>query len=240
MNKFDEVFFSSYVTNETKLITVLHKHIIVIVDKIIINYFFGVIIPSFLYYYSDTIKSYIPFFIFEIFLIWMFIRGLYTIFDWYNDVWIITEDWVIDLDWKMFNSNSVTVKYAWIEGLEFIEKWFLDALLWKWDIVIHKVGGWNKFILENASNAFENIGIIDKKLKEIKKKHTVEKIEPVEQNFETILKALSWVVEWYLENSWYKKNTTEDKKAFIKEIKKKWWAIDLTVQKDNKKEEKHH
>lgn len=228
MNKFDEIFFSNYVTNWTKIITVLHKHIIIVVDKLIINYFFWVIIPSFLYYYSDTIKSYIPFFIFEIFLIWMFIRGLYTIFDWYNDVWIMTEDGVIDLDWRMFTSDSVAVKYAWIEGLEFIEKWFLDSLLWKWDIVIHKVGWWNKFILENAANAFENIGIIDKKLKEMKKKYTLEKTQPVEQNFETILKALSWVVEWYLENSWYKKDTSEEKQAFIKEIKKKWWAIDLT------------
>lgn len=242
MNKFDELFFSWYVTHGTKLVTIVHKHIIVIIDKIIINYFFWVIVPSFLYYYSDTIKSYIPFFVLEIFLLGMFIKWLYDIFDWYNDAWIVTEDWVIDLDWKLFNSNSVAVKYAGIEWLEFIEKGMIDAALWKWDIVIHKVWGGNKFILENAANAMWNIEMIDKRLKETKKKtqsHTKEEVKEPE-NFETVLKALSAVVEWYLHNSWYKKDDSEEKKALIKEIKKMWWAIDLTAKKEEKKEEDSH
>ena len=239
MNKFDQLFFSNYVSEGTKIITIVHKHIIVILDKIIVNYFFWVIIPSFLYYYSDTLKSYIPFFLLEIFLFWMFFKWLYNILDWYNDAWIVTEDGVVDLDWKLFNSNSVAVKYAGIEGLEFIETGFLDALLWKWDIVIHKVWWGNKFLLENATHAMKEIEMIDKRLKENKKKHSQWEETakpPVEQNFDTLLQALSGVVEWYLQNNWYKKDETEEKKAYIKEIKKQWWVIDLT----EKKEEKSH
>ncbi len=228
MNKFDNIFFSQHISQSTKIITILHKHIIVILDKIIINYFFWAIIPSFLYYYSDAIKWYIPFFLLEIFLIGMFIKWLYDIFNWYNDVWIITEDGVIDFEWKLFNINSVSIKYTSIEWLEFIENGIFDSILWKWDIILHKIGGWNKFILENASHAFENLWIIDKKLKEIKNKHTMEKKEPAEKNFETILKALSSVVDWYLENSWYKKDDSEEKRSLLKEIKKQWWAIDLS------------
>lgn len=234
MNKFDELFFSQYVSNGTKLVTIVHKHIIVIIDKIILNYFFGAILPSFLYYYSDTLKGFIPFFVLEIFLIGMFIKWLYDILDWYNDAWIVTEDGVIDLDWKLFNSNSVAVKYAGIEWLEYIEKWFLDALLWKWDIVIHKVWGGNKFILENAATAMKNIEMIDKRLKETKKKiqsHAKPTEEKPPENFETVLKALTAVVEGYLQWNGYKKDDSEEKKALIKEVKKMWWAIDLTAEK---------
>lgn len=233
MNKFDQIFFSKYVSEWTEILTIIHKHIIVIIDKIIMNYFFWVIVPSFLYYYSDTIKSFIPFFVLEFFLIWMFIKWLYDIFDWYNDAWIITEDWVVDLDWKLFSSNSISVKYKSIEWLEIIEKWFLDSLFGKADIIIHKMWWWNKFILENAANAFKDIEIIDAKLKKLKSKNNGDLNngdlkKPVEQNFETVLKALTKVVEWYLEDNWYKKDDSEEKNALIKEVKRKWWAIDLT------------
>lgn len=230
MNKFDEIFFWQYVSKWTKIITLVHKHIIVIIDKIIINYFFWAIIPSFLYYYSDVFKSYIPFFALEIFLIWIFFKWIYDIFDWYNDVWIITEDWVIDLEWSLFSSDSVAVKYESIEWLELVENWIIDSILWKWNILIHKIGSGNPFMLENASNASENIHKIDKKLKEEKKKHweNAKRSKNIEQNFETVLKALSQVVEWYLEDSWYKKDDSEEKKAIIKEVKKMWWVVDLS------------
>lgn len=239
MNRFDELFFSKYVSEWTKIVNILHRHIIVILDKIILTYFFGAIIPSFLYYFSNTIKALIPFFVLEAFLIWIFIKWIYDILNWYNDVWIITDDWVIDLEWQLFSSNSVTLKFTSIEWLEYIEKWILDAILWKWDIIINKIWWWDEFVLENAANALKNLEMIDNKLKNNKKKppaiiHKKEepKIEePIEQNFDTVIKALSWVVESYLKENWYKVDNSEEKKAYIKEIKKKWGAIDLTKQK---------
>lgn len=235
MNKFDELFFSTYVSEWTKITNIIHRHIIVIIDKIILTYFFWAIIPSFLYYFSNTIKALIPFFVLEAFLIWIFIKWLYDILNRYNDVWIVTDDWVIDLERELFSSNSVTVKYSSIEWLEYVEKWILDAILKKWDIVIHKVGWWEEFVLENATDALYNIEMIDKKLKWAKKKshsnHKKEEITeiPLEQNFDTVMKALSWVVEAYLRDNWYKADDSEEKKALIKEVKKMWWAIDLTA-----------
>jgi len=227
MNKFDEKFFSKYVSSWTKINEVVHKHIIVIIDKIILTYFFGAILPSFLYYYSDSIKSFIPFFVLEIFIIWVFIKWIYDIFDWYNDVWILTDNEVIDLEWSLFSSDSVFVKYDWIEGLQLIETWFIDTILNKWDIVINKLGWWWQFLLEWANNPFKNIEKIDKICNEIRKNRK-EKHGFWEQNFETVLKALSGVVEEYLWKSWYKKDDSEEKKALIKEVKKKWGVIDLT------------
>jgi hypothetical protein len=45
----------------------------------------------------------------------MFIKIIYNVFDWYNDVWILTEDGVTELDWKLFSNNTVSVRYKSIE-----------------------------------------------------------------------------------------------------------------------------
>jgi hypothetical protein len=92
MNNYDKVFFQKYLPEKVKMKAIIHEHIITIINKIIFNYFFLVILPSFLYYYSDRIKSFIPFFVLEAFLLGMFIWIIYEVFDWYNDVWIITNE----------------------------------------------------------------------------------------------------------------------------------------------------
>lgn len=226
MNKFDQVFFSKYVSEWNEIIEIAHKHIIVIIGKIVLNYFFWVILPTFIYYNSSLIQSLIPFFILEIFIISIFFKNIYDVFDWYNDVWIITSDGVTELDWKLFSSNSTSVKYRSIEWLEFIQTGFIDTVLWKWDIVIHKIWWENNFLLQNATRAFSILEIIDTKQKAIKEEE--ENKEETPQNFETVLQALSWVVEDYLWKNGYKKDTSEETKKFIEKMKKKEGTIDLS------------
>lgn len=230
MNKFDQKFFGSYISEWEKIIEIAHKHFIVIINTIILNYFFWVILPTFLYYNSELLQSIIPFFVLEIFIISIFIKNIYDIFDWYNDVWIITENWVIELSWRLFSSSSISVKYRNIEWLELIQTGFIDTILWKWDIVIHKIWWWDNFLLNSATKAFDTLQIIDKILKKHKKEEEEENdIEWFkEQNFETVLKALSGVVEDYLWKSWYKKDDSEERQELIKKVKKQWWAIDLS------------
>lgn len=229
MNKFDQFFFSKYLPEWERILDVAHKHFIVIIDKIIFNYFFWVILPTFLFYNSELLQSFIPFFVLEIFIIIVFFKNIYDIFDWYNDVWIITNEWIVDLDWKLFSSNSVSIKYTNIEWLELVETWFIDTILWKWDIIIHKVWGWEKFLLPNANKAFWTLEIIDKEQKKFKShEHEEHEDDFKEQNFETVLRALSGVVEDYLWKSWYKKDDSEERQELIKKVKKQWWAIDLS------------
>gem|GEM_PF-3101967 len=40
MNKFDQFFFRQYVSDDATMKGVAHKHMIVILDSIILNYFF--------------------------------------------------------------------------------------------------------------------------------------------------------------------------------------------------------
>lgn len=233
MNKFDQIFFKKYITEWAEVIDIAHKHIIVIIDNIILNYFFWVILPTFVYYNSLTIQSFIPFFVLEIFILFIFFKNIYDIFNWYNDVWIITKDGVTELDWALFSSNSTSVKYSSIEWLELIQTGFIDTILWKWDIIIHKVGGENNFLLAHASRAFDILEKIDQLQKSVKQRQQdEEKKETPEQNFETVLKALSWVVEEYLWKSGYQKDDSEEKKKLIEKVKKRAWTIDLNSTKE--------
>lgn len=226
MNKFDQIFFSKYVSEWNEIIEIAHKHIIVIIDKIILNYFFWVILPTFIYYNSTLVQSMIPFFVLEIFIIGVFLKNIYDVFDWYNDVWIITSDGVTELDWKLFSANSTSVKYRSIEWLEFIQTGFIDTVLWKWDIVIHKIWWENNFLLQSATKPFSILEIVDTNQKAIKKLEETK--EEIPQNFETVLQALSWVVEDYLWKNGYKKDMSKETKMLIEKIKKKEGTIDLS------------
>lgn len=228
MNRFDQVFFKKYIAKDSIIIDIAHRHIIVILEKIIINYFFWVIFPTFIYYNSLSIQSLIPFFVLEIFILLIFFKNIYDVFDWYNDVWIITQDEVVDLNWEFFSFNSVSVKYASIEGLEIMENWIIDTILGKWDIKIHKIGWENSFILKNASNAYKTLDKIDQILKDIKSKSHKNSTGEQNKNFETVIEALSWVVEDYLWRNGYKKDDSIEKKELIEKIKKRNWTIDLS------------
>lgn len=245
MNKFEELFFKRYLPEWVEVKWVIHLHIFVILWDIIINYFFWVLVPSFLYYNSHLINSNIPFFILEILIFFMFFRIMYKIFNWYNDAWILTKDWVVHIEWQLFELSSTSVNYDNIEWIELIQSWIIDTIFGKWDLSIQKIW-WDNFLLNNASRVWEAINELDKlskewrnsrqkKLKE--EKEELEKLKSLEQekekfknkNFETLFNALSEVVEDYLWKSWYEKSMTKeaDKESYIKEIKKTSWTIDI-------------
>lgn len=161
MNTFDQIFFKKYTVEWLEIMEVIHKHVIVVCWKIFLNYFFWVVIPSFIYYTSDKIKSFIPFFVFEIFLILMFIKIVYHIFDWYNDVWIITNEWITDLDWTLFNSSNLSIKFENIEWIEIVQDWIMDNLFWKWQIVIQKAW-WEELILDDVSRIYKAADELDR------------------------------------------------------------------------------
>ncbi|USN58943.1 MAG: hypothetical protein H6767_02400 [Candidatus Peribacteria bacterium] len=100
---------------------VIHQHWVCIIDRLLILILLFTAIPSFLYLESDRFQEIVPFIAFEGYLFLVFCKIIYDIFDWYNDVWIITNEGVVDLDWSLFKSNMKTVNYENIEGVE-VEK----------------------------------------------------------------------------------------------------------------------
>ena len=238
MKKFDEIFFSKYLIEWDEMLLVVHKHVVEILDKYLFWMAFGVLIPSFLYYFSVNFKE-IPFYMFEIWLFFVFIKMVYDIFDWYNDVWIITNTWIVELNWSLFTNDVVSVKFEKIEWMQVEQYWFIDTFLNKWDLVIHKI--WDdSFVLENAANPFkvvEEVGEIRKDEEdEFEGDNMNYNSHMWGQDFWILANALKWVVWEYLEKKWISnpENIISDEaykraeaKKYVEKIKVEDGTLDL-------------
>ena len=127
MNKFEISFFQKYTPEWQEIKWIIHIHFIEIVTQLFLWLNMWAIIPSFLYFYSDRVKELLPFMFLEWLLIFIFIKVIYDIFDWYNDVWIITNSWVIQLKRALFKTDTMTVWYDNMEGIEVEQDWQLKT-----------------------------------------------------------------------------------------------------------------
>ncbi len=221
MNKFETSFFNKYITEWQEIKWIIHIHFIDIFAQIFLWLSMWAILPSFMYFYSELIQNLIPFYYLESLLIFVFIKTIYEVFNWYNDVWIVTNNSIVSLEWALFKTDSLSIDYDKIEWMEVEQDWILDKIFNKWNLVIHKF--WDDSItLFNAINPYDWLNLIEEIDDEINEKQLND-----DWKHDIIMDALSWVVENYLHN---KINTDENKEEInkiIKKIEKKEWTIDL-------------
>jgi len=149
MNYFDQTFFTKYLREGEDILFVCHKHIILIIDRIVITLFFGLFIPGFFYYNNSlSIQQLIPFNYFEVYVIFLYFYLFYKIFDWYNDVWVITDQGVVDIDWNVFARRISFVEYSDIKGAEIDTPSIFDPIFDKGNIIIHTVSDDDDLIFE--------------------------------------------------------------------------------------------
>ena len=194
MNKFEEKFFKKYIPEWQEIINIIHSHPLKILWPLFIWVSLWVLLPTFMYYFSQWIRNIIQFHFLELFLYIVYMKIIYNIFDWYNDVWIITDKWVTELDWKLLKTKMKTIEYEKIEWMEVILSWPLDKIFRKWDLIIHKM--WNETsVLYDAMSPYKGINQIEKLKNEIEtniENHDNKKIS-------LIMNSLNWVVEEYLD-----------------------------------------
>lgn len=220
MNKFETKFFSKYIPEWQEIKWVIHVHFIKIFSKLFLWMSLWLFLPTFLYYVSVRLQEFINFMYFEIYLIIIFIKFIYDIFDWYNDVWILTNIWIVKLNWKLFKTITESVTYDKIEWLEVQQWWLYDKMLRKWNLIIHKM--WDDILLlENSSNPYKWVNKIETASEEA----TVEEIP--DDKFDIIMDALWWVVENYLDRKMTKSEKQREIERAIEEIELNKWTLDL-------------
>jgi len=165
MNSFDRNFFSRYIPDTQELRGLVHEHVLVVLKIVVLWMFFGAILPAFLYYNSLKIQELVPFLAIELLLWGVFVKIIYEIFNWYNDVWIITNESIIDLDWALFKSDVSSLRFENIEGIEIEQDGIIDKIFNKGTLVIHKVGD-DVFAMEEAVIPYEAVDEIEKHIKE--------------------------------------------------------------------------
>ncbi len=211
-------FFKKYIPEWQQIQAIVHEHVFVILGKLILWMSFWVFIPVFLYYHSFAIQWAIPFYILEILLIFVFIKVIYDIFNWYNDAWIITDDGIYDLEWSLLKTNLESVRYDSIEGIEIDKHRIWDTIFNKWDILIHKFGE-ETLVIENAFSPYKAVDQIEPFL--------FPKPEEKEDRFELLMHTLGDVVEDYLDKKWVKDPYKEWKHIHKPEPLEDEYTIDL-------------
>ncbi len=194
MNRFQSLFFASYIAPDEEIQYIFHRHFFVIIEDIILWIFFALFIPGFLY--SLNILH-----IQEMLVIWhvygymflIYFVLIYKIFDWYTDVWILTESTLIDLKWKFFTSNLVIIPFEKIEGMEVRTYSWIYSVLGISDIVVKLLGD-ESLILRNASQPTDVIHALQEAVKPHKQWANTEDREP----FDILVDTLSDVVKWHL------------------------------------------
>lgn len=220
MNHFDFTFFEKYTPEGQEMQHIVHQHWIKILGKIFLLLFLWVLIPVFIYYFSFRVKNLIPFYVLEVYLFMVYIKIIYDIFDWYNDVWIITNEWVIDLDRSIFKTKMSTIWFDNIEWMEVEQDGLADKILKKWDLIIHKI--WDdSFVLEDCIRPFDALNEVEH----------IKNYEPVNEHgwdrFDLIMDSLGGVVENYLHNNHPVDNEETRKKENVSKYERSRNSIDL-------------
>jgi hypothetical protein len=149
---------------------------------------------------------------------------MYKLFDWYVDVWIMTESTIVDMKWKWFSSDMLYIPYGKIEGIEIRTQSWWAALLGMSDVVV-KLAGEDNFTLYSARRPTDIVAFLQSVGK--KKKWHEDDREP----FDILVDTLSGVVKWHL--------TTHGKDYITREYVRKlddtmtsWVPIDLRSEEE--------
>lgn len=222
MNSYDTSFFKKYLPDETEILGVIHRHIVLIIDRIFLFLIWGAVLPSFIYYQSLRIQELIPFHFFEIYLLLLFIKIVYDIFNWYNDVWVITKDTLYDIRWSLLKSSAESVNYENIEWIEVEQNGLWDKAIWKGNLVVHM--HWQDSLrINDIADPFTTSNMLSEYTHK-------EEVEPEKDRFELILETLNGVVNEYLDRRWLRqteKAASLDTQEYIKEIEEVEGTIDL-------------
>lgn len=155
MNRFQSLFFSSYIAPEESIHHIFHRHFFVIIEDIVLWSFFAFIIPAFLYGQNVfAVQETLSGFYAGVYMLGVYTVLMYKVFDWYADVWVATETTIIAVKWRWFTSNILYIPYGKIEGIEVRTHSWVAALFRMSDVVV-KLLGQEEFVLASARNPGE-------------------------------------------------------------------------------------
>ncbi|MFH0776190.1 MAG: hypothetical protein V1936_01095, partial [Patescibacteria group bacterium] len=123
----DRILFGSHLQEGERLLYVVHAHWFTAYRPVCKVSFFGMLIPVLFYAMFPIVPA------LWIFGFWFAIGALRffrEVADWYFDVFLVTDQGVIDLDWNgIFDKSSTRIGFDDISGTGFEKKGFLANLL---------------------------------------------------------------------------------------------------------------
>ena len=227
MSQFDTLYFQKYLGEDEELLFVCHRHAILVIDNILLWCFFGGILPIFFYLQNTFgITGLVPVAWFELYLVGIYVAIIFQVFDWYNDVWIITNKGIIDVTWDIVTGSKAYLGYEAVKGIEVKSNSFMDAIFDKGDIWVYLESEHNEFYLPDAASPQSIVEYIHAVIDEM---HSHEEEGEVDDRkpFELLLDTLTEMVREHLENKWGNTEDTELQKRKLEEALRYTSTVDL-------------
>jgi len=134
MNKIENFFIKKDLDKEEQVFHVIHKHWIEFIWPTLKWSILWILIPFFLVWLYPEYFEYI-----FIWFAFVAIMAIYDFFDWYMDVLILTDMWIIHSEWNwFFESKSSRMEYESIEDISFEHIWFFSSVFEYWDLHIER------------------------------------------------------------------------------------------------------
>lgn len=140
-----DFFYRSYLAEGEKIQFVIHRHIFIQTADFARIFFFGIFLPLFGWWLFPQIMLFAA-----VWLTMGILRFGYEFFDWYYDVWLVTNASIIEIMWKgFFEKSSTRIEYHIIQGIGYEVKGFMRTLFNFGTIALEKFTG-NPSVFDGA------------------------------------------------------------------------------------------
>ncbi len=163
LQKISQRFFRGYLEEGEEIITTIHRHWMAILKRSLRILFFFVIIPGTVYFVFPYPFIFGLFFLFALYAVAKF---FYAFFNWYLDVWILTNMAILDIRWDgFFKRSAQRSEYARIEQVSHSYNGVFQSLLNYGTLHIQQAGGVDSIVsIVNPKQAASDIATIQEKL----------------------------------------------------------------------------
>ena len=111
-----DFLYKGYLAEGEKIQFVIHRHLFMQAKSFFKVFFFGIFIPLVAWWLFRDIKEIALFA-----AVWLAIgvlRFIYEFFDWYYDVWLVTNASIVEIMWEgFFKKSSTRIEYHIIQGI---------------------------------------------------------------------------------------------------------------------------
>lgn len=146
--KLPNYFFKQHLDPGEKILYVAHKHILVFKLHAAKSTFLGITLPVVLFFIFPHA--------YPLFVVWILIGAsifFFHLFDWYFDVWLLTNSGVVDIRRNgFFDITTTRVDYHMIEGISYTIKGITPTLFNYGTITIDKIGSKTSVVLDDAAS----------------------------------------------------------------------------------------
>lgn len=152
-----DYLYSSYLGEGEKIIFVIHKHLFMEMKRFLKIFFFGIFIPAFFWWLFPKTAIFAA--------TWLSIgvmRFVYEFFDWYYDVWLVTDVSIIEIMWDgFFNKSSARIEYHIIQGIGYEVKGLARTIFNFGTITLDKFSG-SPSVFDGAVNPKKKAELLTK------------------------------------------------------------------------------